>query len=447
MKYSDTQLWQHLITHEWDLDYVCRQLQHPKTIYPGRPLLLSADQAFKRRLFDFSDRYLTIKLTDYDLRIASNRLTSIVDSTLTQLLKNLTPHQQGPVADYLRHQAEVYRHLSDKNNYGFYAFYFDRTGEFEAAVQFPPLPIFKLALTCSCSQLYQDKHYQKSWLEIRSIFNSSHVLFAGASVASLAASTLIRDGRIGYITIGDPKQPNATNFNRTAYDVFDVASQESKAIGFARHIHRQDPTQIIYLETQGFTADNFLSQLREPDIPPVQLVIEAIDSIPDKLALLRLVGQAKLPLIQVSDVGSKAQLSFKNPQDYVQGKDLIFGLPNSKLQRILTHDFIQVAAYFVGLDNSVDDEVGLFVKGKINTPFGQVTPQMGSTASVAAGIAAEKALRYLLDASDYPQFAYPRIVVDKKNNSFKTQFTPSLKARLLSLLLDYKNSTRHVSSA
>ena len=130
----------------------------------------------------------------------------------------------------------------------------------------------------------------------------------------------------------------------------------------------------------------------------------------------------------------------------MQGKDLIFGLPNSKLQRILAHDFIQVAAYLVGLDNSVDDEVGLFVKGKKITPFGQATPQMGSTASVAAGIAAEKALRYLLDASDYPQFAYPRLVIDKKNNSFKTQSMPSLKARLLSLLLDYKNSTRSTSA-
>ena len=92
-------------------------------------------------------------------------------------------------------------------------------------------------------------------------------------------------------------------------------------------------------------------------------------------------------IIWHSDVGSKAQLTFKNADALQAGESLVFGLPDEKLQQLLQQDFIQVAAYFVGLENSLDDEIGKFIRGDKNTPFGSATPQLGSTASVAAGLA------------------------------------------------------------
>lgn len=445
MKSTAEQLWQEIITTDWNLAVVQARQQDPATFYPGKPVLLSAQEIFALRLFDFSDAHLSTPVAGQNLTLDPRKFYSLVDSTHAKLQENLTD-DAGPVGQYLRAEFARYDSLVDKRQYGFYAFYFTRTGELEAIVQFPELPTYKLALCCSTSQLLQDEHYRRPWLENRQLFNRTHVLVAGASVASVTAENLIRDGRLGYLTIGDPKGPNATNLNRTAYDVLDIASGEPKAIGFARHIHRQDPTQILYLCPEGFNAQNLSNYCFHPDRPRVDLVVEAIDSLQQKLEILQVIPQLQLPMVQISDVGSKAQLTFKNFDDAAQGQSMVFGLADDKLQALLKEDFIQVAAYFVGLENSLDDEIGKFIQGDKNTPFGNVTPQMGSTAAVAAGLASEKILRFLLDRGQQPYFAHRQIVIDKKHNTFKEFDEPSLKARLLGLMMDYKRTHKKLAA-
>ncbi|MDR2369430.1 MAG: hypothetical protein LBD63_02275, partial [Mycoplasmataceae bacterium] len=232
----------------------------------------------------------------------------------------------------------------------------------------------------------------------------------------------------------DPKKPNATNFNRTNYDVFDIAANESKAIAFARRIHRQDPTQIIYLEPHGFRPESFACHLDgDTHCPPVNLMIEAIDDIKGKVEILELAARQKIPIIQLADVGSKVQLNFNSPSDNETGKSVMFGVSKQKLRSLMNSDFTNAAAAFVGLDNAAFDEIGRFYLGKKNTPFGAVTPQLGSTAMAAAALATEKALRYLLDKQHSPRFPYRRLIIDKKNNFFKTQNY----RRPLAIVLDY----------
>ena len=435
MSFTESQLWQEIITSEWHLDFVREKLRDPTTVYPGRPLLLSNSEVMAARLFDLSDAHLSVRVAGYDLAIKSAQILSVVESTFAKLLENLTD-SDGIIGQYLAQEWATYQSLNDKRAYGFYAFYFDRAAQFEAAVQFPSLPVYKLALTCSASQLYQDKDYLHSWLENRFIFNRAHVLVAGASVASVTAETLIRDGRLGYVTIGDPKPPNVTNFNRTAYDVFDIASDDnSKAISFARRMHRQDPTQIIYLEPRGLKAENFLADLCAPARPAVDLVVEALDDINLKLEIINLCGQVGVPLVAVSDVGSKAQLTFRDSWARQRGDSLVFGLNDRKLQQLLEHDFLQAAAYIVGLENALGDEIGRYLKGLKNTPFGASTPQLGSTAQVAAGQAAEEILRFLLNRDQNPFFAAKRLTIDKKNHRLWIRQKPSLKEKILGSVL------------
>ncbi|MBQ6438114.1 hypothetical protein IJJ12_01880 [bacterium] len=83
--------------------------------------------------------------------------------------------------------------------------------------------------------------------------------------------------------------------------------------------------------------------------------------------------------------------------------------------------------------------MGRYVRGQIDTPFGTAMPQLGSTAAVAAGLTAEKAIRFLLERERGARFPYARIVVDKKRNFFHSYHSASVKEQLLGLLFALKS--------
>lgn len=440
MKSADHLLWKKIIDEDWNLEEVRRRLKHPRTKYIGRPLLFSALEVFRQKILTRQDdgRFI-LNLPEGTQLIEAGQVLSVIDSTHQQLKKNLGTDKNDPVYQYLTKEFATYDHLTNKMRFGFFAFYFDCHNNFVHVVQFPNLPTYKLALVCSASALYRDQKYQQSWYQLRQRLNKSHVLVAGASVASTTAHALLRDSRLGALTIGDPKGPNATNFNRTAYDVGQVASGESKAICFVREVHAQDPTQIIYLEPTGFSKSNFSKYLAaSKDYPAVDLVVEAIDDIFAKVEILKIAQKHQLPVVQIADVGSKAEVSFNNPQDAIKGKNLILGVSNKKLDQLLKKDFLAAAMYFVGLSNAVDDETGRFLKNKEGTPFTKVTPQMGSTSLVAAGMATEKIIRYLINRELNINFAYKRIIYDKKNDYLHAQEWSDLKGLAMTLMLDFQ---------
>jgi len=436
---GDEHIWQELITNEWNLSFVRDKLAHPATFYPGRPILMSWEEVASARIFDLSDQHLSVNFAGQTFENVGGKFYTLVESTYAKLKENLST-DKGPVARYLAEQFSVWEHLTDKMNYGFFGFYFTRTGQLEAVVQFPPLPAWKLALNSSPGQLLQDRAYSISWLEARLIFARAHVLVAGASVASATAENLIRDGRIGYLSIGDPKGPNVTNFNRTNYDVLDAASHDTKSVDFARRLHRQDPTQIIYLSADGFHRENLTVWLTGGITgQKVDVVVEAIDTLKDKLAILEIARKENVAVVAVSDVGSIAQLTFQNSDAAKRGESLVFGLGDDKLQAMLSGDFLQVAARMVGLENAVRDEMGLYVRGQKITPFGVAMPQLGSTACVAAGVASEKILRFLLERERH--FTFRRLTFDKKNVCARAYHRPSIKECVLSLLFALKSKS------
>ncbi len=436
-KSSNQELWQKIIARDWNLNTVRRRLRHPRTLYPGRPQLFTAEEIFSQNILVKKGRSFLLTLDGVTQKISSSQVLSVVASTHTQLKKIFTHNPRDPVCQYLVKEFLTYQHAVDKLNFGFYAFYFDAQNHFSHAVQFPTLPAYKLALVASGSALYRDQNYQKSWYEIRSLLNRSHILVAGASVASVTAHMILRDARPGYLTIGDPKSPNPTNFNRTDYDVFDVAADVSKAIAFARKVHAQDPTQVIYLEPHGFSIKNFQKYLSPSrNYPAVDLMIEAIDNIFHKIDLLKVAQKNSLPIIQLADVGSVAEINFNNPHDLEQGKSLFLGISNKKLDVLLKKDFLAAAIYLVGLENAFRDEAGLFLKNRSDSPFRRTTPQMGSTTLVAAGIATEKAVRYLINRKTKAQFACKRFLFDKKNDQLKVQAWNNPRSMFLSFALD-----------
>ncbi len=440
MNSINKEIWQKILDQDWNLDFVKRHLKNERTFYQGRPILYSAEEIFTKNILKKinQQKYLLV-IDDQEIQLQKKDLGSIVETTFKQLNKISQKDSRDPACIYLRQQTKAWEKLkvSQQLNYGFFAIYFDRQNKFSHIIQFPPLPVFKLALTASCGPLYRDAKYEKSWYQIRRIFNNAHVFVAGASVASLTATSIIRDGRVGYLTIGDPKGPNATNLNRTNFSVLDIVTQESKAISFARQIHEQDPSQVIYIEAEGFSEKNLPRYFTTTsDYRAIDVVVEAVDSIFHKIDILRFAQKKALPIVQIADVGSKAEVSFNNPSDIKKGKSLVLGVSNKKLEKLIEKDFLAAAMYFVGIGNAFDDEIGLFLKEKSGTPFINTTPQMGSTAMAAAGMATEKVLRYLIDKKTNEDFAYKRLVFDKKNNSIKAQEWPDIKSVFMSLIID-----------
>lgn len=429
--YSDP--WTKMCHEEWNLDWVREHFKDERSKYRGRAILVKLDE-LERQV----DGYV-VKNWEHpgqEFFLPEQKKFSCVESTLKQLHKNITRSADNPFFEYLQRQTALYERLNDSDAFGFYALYFDLTGEPLYLVQFPPLPLFKLSLYSSVGGLYRDKDYKLTWLELRQLLNKTHILVAGASVASATAFSLLGDLRPTYLSIGDPKPPNSTNFNRTAYNIHDVMVDESKAIAFARHVHAQDPTQILYLAPAGFTPADFPSLVGSRGLaPPPDLLIEAVDDIKVKVALLKFAQAARLPTIMVADVGSVAQNNFLSPSDLDRGLGVVLGLKNDQLDELMSLDFTMAAAMMTGLDDALHDEVGHFVKGDKNSPCGETVPQLGSTSQAAAAIATEAAIRYLIAAKlkQEQDFPWRRISFDKKRLKLKRLDRPTLLASVLNL--------------
>ena len=61
---------------------------------------------------------------------------------------------------------------------------------------------------------------------------------------------------------------------------------------------------------------------------------------------------------------------------------------------------------------------------------------------MAAGLASERTLRFLLDRDTQTHFPYKQMVVDKKRGYFRQFNHLSLRARWLALLMDWRTRQR-----
>jgi hypothetical protein len=431
----DEKIWAQLCAREFNLRWVKNQ-HTARTHYAGKPWLLELSQIEKTR-----EGFFLQNDDGQQLLVARDKMFSVVDSTLKQLNKNVTREQSNPCFLYLQAEIEKYQRLADKDEYGFYVLYFDLCGAPLYLVQLPPLPLFKLSLYSSIGGLYRDRDYKLSWYTLRQLLCDTHILVAGASVAAATALAILGDLRPTYLTIGDPKPPNTTNFNRTPYNLHDVMSDESKVIAFARHVHAQDPTQILYLETAGLqmaTLPNLVNTARAPRAP--DLIIEAVDDVNIKIKLLKFAQQAQIPTIMLADVGSIAQTNFISPDDLAKKRGVVLGLSNEKLSQLLKLNFTMAAAMMTGLENAIHDEIGQFVKGDKNTPFGETVPQLGSTSQAVAALATESAIRYLITKKldGARNFVWRRLTLDKKRLKLKRQKRQTLLAWGLNTVMQMK---------
>lgn len=131
-------------------------------------------------------------------------------------------------------------------------------------------------------------------------FRHAHVVVVGiGGVGSWAAEALARSG-IGKITLIDLDDVCISNINRQLHALSDTVGQDKVAVMAARILHINPECEVV--QVADFIASDNLSQLLSGDI---DYVVDAIDSIKAKVALLAYCKRNKIKVISTGGAGGQ----------------------------------------------------------------------------------------------------------------------------------------------
>jgi tRNA A37 threonylcarbamoyladenosine dehydratase len=131
-------------------------------------------------------------------------------------------------------------------------------------------------------------------------FSRAHVCVIGiGGVGSWAAEALARSG-IGEITLIDLDDVCVSNMNRQLHALTETVGQDKVAV-MAKRLHAINPDGIVHQVEDFITTDN-LSQLITPQM---DYVVDAIDSIKAKVALLAYCKRNKIKVISTGGAGGQ----------------------------------------------------------------------------------------------------------------------------------------------
>lgn len=130
--------------------------------------------------------------------------------------------------------------------------------------------------------------------------NQSHVLIAGlGGVGSFAAEALARAG-VGALTLVDHDQVDPSNLNRQLVALRSTIGQDKTAV-MARRIADINPSCRLRLMTEFLAVDGMEQILSEP----FDLVIDAIDSLSSKVALIETACRLGRPILSSMGAGGR----------------------------------------------------------------------------------------------------------------------------------------------
>lgn len=397
--------------------------------YPTRPILLEAKQAIDEGviLYDGSDILYRPKERDLELlqqeevRIKPSNQYDLVSATIFGLNEALAKAEAGGfLREIFDKEKEVVDDLEslegDLRRYGIYAYYPGRRD----IVHFASEEYHRLALITSNSRLLQDPEYRFDWKEVRSVFDDMVVAVAGASVGNNIAHSLAMDIRPKKIKIADPRLFKLSNFNRVRGGYWDVVwsneynfGLKNKAIGLAEQIHAIDPFMDIWVYIDGVNEGNIGSFVKGNRVEPKSdFVIEETDNPIMKLHIREKAREAQVRVVMASDVGSAVQIDIR-PFDSNPNASLAVGIDDEVLYEKLDNfrkrkegSFVEFGNALIGTDYK-RGEFGMIIDDKIPRMFSSI-PQLGSTASMAAGLVTEVVARTALGYK-FPE----RFIVDK----------------------------------
>jgi len=132
------------------------------------------------------------------------------------------------------------------------------------------------------------------------LINSSIIIFGLGGVGGYAVETLARTG-IGTITLVDYDTIDLTNLNRQIIGLHSTIGQEKTAL-FEKRILDINPKANVIIHNLRVTPENANSLFEDSNY---DYIIDAIDSVSAKLALIEISKEKNIPLISSMGTGNK----------------------------------------------------------------------------------------------------------------------------------------------
>jgi hypothetical protein len=268
----------------------------------------------------------------------------------------------------------------------------------------------RLGLVTNIAKLVTAPKDALSWREIRKIFDTAVVGFAGISVGGNILEGWMREARPLQVKVADMDWEEVTNLNRLErgsirYLVASRAHKKdiknpfemvrvNKAELAAYEQQMVDPYSRWFIYSSGLTDDNIERFIlgNGKDEPPLDLFVEEMDNLPLKVKAREICRKHKIPLLMLSDFGHRALVQF---QDFKADPKQTLGyeITDKKLYELLEKitsgggNRKDVFKFVEGLCGKyyAADEFKTWVKGLGEQPTSSL-PQSGATAQIAGGI-------------------------------------------------------------
>lgn len=238
--------------------------------------------------------------------------------------------------------------------------------------------------------------------EEQRILATKTIGIAGLSVGSTALQNLLLSGIGHSYRLADYDTLSLTNFNRLYSSLVDLG--RNKAVALARRIREIDPYQSLDLFPAGFTEETMV-QFLTLNNQPLDLMIEAMDSIKLKVTARFEARKRRIPVIMSSDDGDNAIVDVER-FDLEPDRPVFHGrIPESVLASIPDRPSISqkanLAVQIVGTDITPRMQFSLTMVGAQIPTW----PQLATGAN-AAGIASAYAARRILNGEPMPSGRY-----------------------------------------
>ena len=226
------------------------------------------------------------------------------------------------------------------------------------------------------------------------VLRRAHVAIAGLSVGSNVLSALVRHGIGSTFSLADHDDLATSNLNRTQGSLLAVGVPKCQLA--ARALWELDPFATCNLYTQGLDDDTVGACVAASDV-----VVDEVDDCRVKVQLRLMAQMHRKPLLMATNLGDTVLIDVERwdrPHDGLQPfNGQLDGVSLQDLMRtgLAPGDVSRFAAQVVGIDN-----VPLRALASLPLVNRELAgrPQVASTASMAAGLAAMAARSVLLDA-------------------------------------------------
>ncbi|MBI2626077.1 MAG: ThiF family adenylyltransferase [Candidatus Nealsonbacteria bacterium] len=332
-----------------------------------------------------------------ELEVALENVFDLAQPTIDGLFDDLVPGSKL-MEEFM---AEWEKFQASESSYGIWVFYPAKNH----LVRFVPLFWHRLSLLMRNSTLHRDPEMKMEWQKIRELFEKTVVAIAGCSVGNNAAHAIVGDIRPFHLKVADYKEFEMPNANRVRLTYADF--YRNKALVTAEQINAVDPFMRISVFNEGVHEGNisdFIIGNKSRSEPPASFIVEETDDPDAKILIRKEAKRNSVPVIMVTDMGSAVQLDIRRfdldnklplAACGVSDEELFSKRDRWQADLADRNKFFEFAFALIGHNHLLVPEFKRIILKEEEVLFGGI-PQLGSTAMMAGGMAAEAIARIIL---------------------------------------------------